>query len=271
MHHDEKGGPASEVMRLFDSHCHLNDPKFKKDLQEVIERAKENFVQHVVVVGYDLKSSRKAIELAEAYPDFIRAAVAIHPHDADTVDDEKLEKLEELANQPYVVAIGETGLDYFKNYSPKEDQIRVFIEHIKLANKLSKPVILHIRDAFEDAFKILKEHEVEERGIFHCFSGGVHEAEEAVKMGYFVSFSGTVTFGGDELQEAAKSVPFETILIETDAPYLTPVPKRGRRNEPAFVYYVAKKIAELRGVTLEEVGERTYQNALQVFKIKEWS
>ncbi len=258
-------------MKLFDSHCHLNDPKFKKDFEEVIERAKSNFVQHVIVVGYDLKNSRKAIELAERYPDFIRAAVAIHPHDADTVDHEKLKQLEELANHDYVVAIGETGLDYYKNYSPKEDQIRVFIEHINLANRVKKPVILHIRDAFGDAFSILEEHEVNERGIFHCFSGGVEEAKRAVELGFYVSFSGTVTFDSKKLEEAAVFTPLDRLLIETDAPYLTPVPKRGRRNEPAYVYFVAKKIAELRGMELEEIAGATYDNALRVFKIKEWS
>ncbi len=258
-------------MKLFDSHCHLNDPKFKKDLEEVIERAKENSVAHVIVVGYDLKSSRKAIELAHLYEDFIRAAVAIHPHDARTVTEESLKELKELAKDPFVVAIGETGLDYYKNYSPKEDQIRVFIEHINIANELGKPVILHIRDAFEDAFKILEEHPVKEKGVFHCFSGGPEEAQRAVEIEFYVSFSGTVTFNSKKLEEAALETPDEKILIETDAPYLTPVPKRGRRNEPAYVYFVAQKIAEIKGKSIEEIASTTFRNALDLFKIKKWS
>ncbi len=255
-------------MRLFDSHCHLNDPKFKKDLEEVIERAKENSVQRVVVVGYDLKSSRKAIELAKAYPDFIRAAVAIHPHDAKTVDEEKIQELRRLARDETVVAIGETGLDYYKNYSPVEDQIRVFKIHIEIANETGKPVILHIRDAFEDAFRILSENPVEKRGIFHCFSGGPAEAERAVQMEFFVSFSGTITFGSKKLEEAAKITPESHLLVETDAPYLTPVPKRGRRNEPAYVYFVARKLAEVKEKSFEEIAEITYQNACRIFGLK---
>lgn len=252
-------------MRLFDSHCHLNDPGFKKDLDEVIKRAKENSVQKVVVVGYDLKSSRKAIELARAYPDFIRAAVAIHPHDAKKVGKEEVRELRKLARDESVVAIGETGLDYYKNYSPREDQIRVFRIHIEIANEGGKPVILHIRDAFDDAFKILRDYPVNKRGIFHCFSGGPEEAKMAVEMGFFVSFSGTVTFGSRKLEEAAEATPDSHLLIETDAPFLTPVPMRGRRNEPAFVYFVARKIAEIKGKSIGEIAEITYQNACRIF------
>jgi len=254
-------------MRLFDSHCHLNDPKFKKDLEEVINRAKENSVEKVVVVGYDIKSSRKAIELARTYPDFIRAAVAIHPHDAQKVDDEQIRTLRQLAEDDYVVAIGETGLDYYKNYSPAEDQIKVFKTHIEIANDTGKPVILHIRDAFEDAFKILEEKPVEKKGIFHCFSGGPEEAKRAVEMDFFVSFSGTITFGSRKLEEAAKITPENHLLIETDAPYLTPVPKRGRRNEPAYVYFVARKLAEIKEKPVEEIAEITYLNACKIFNL----
>jgi len=258
-------------MRLFDSHCHLNDPKFKKDLELTIHRAKENSVSHVIVVGYDLKSSKKAIELAHQYQDFIRAAVAIHPHDAKTVTDDKVKELKKLASNPLVVAIGETGLDYYKNYSPKEDQIRVFIEHIEIANELNKPVILHIRDAFEDAFGILEKYPVKEKGVFHCFSGGPDEAKKAVEIGFFVSFSGTITFNSKKLEEAALVTPDEKILVETDSPYLTPVPKRGRRNEPSFVYFVAQKLAELKGTSIEKIASITYENTVKLFKIEEWS
>ena len=251
-------------MRLFDSHTHLNDPAFEGEIEETIKRAKEAGVEKMVVVGYDVPSSKMAVELAKRYKDVIYASVALHPHDSNKFTQEIYDELKKLAAEPEVVAIGETGLDYYRDYSPREDQRKVFREHLKLARETDLPVIIHTRKAFADLFSILEEEMPPRKGVFHCFSGGEEEARRAVGLGFYVSFSGSLTFS-KKLQRVATILPADRILIETDAPYLAPVPMRGRRNEPAFLVHTTKFLAELLNCNPENIGEITYANAEELF------
>jgi len=254
-------------MNLFDTHSHLNGPEFNNDLEEVIDRARESGVKKIVVVGYDLSSSIQAIELAHKFPDIIFATVGFHPHDADDFNTKILKDMEELAKDEKVVAIGETGLDFYKLYSKKESQKEAFTAQLHLANKLGLPVILHVRKAFRDVFEILNKIQPLKGGIFHCFSGGENEAKRALKEGFFVSFSGSITFGSAKLEAALKTLSHNRILLETDAPYLSPHPLRGRRNEPSFLRYIALKISEILGLEGESLAQMTFENALSIFRI----
>lgn len=254
---------------FFDTHAHLNDPKFKDDLPETLERAKANGVKFIVNVGYDLASSVKAVEIAQNYQECY-AAVGIHPHDAKRVTEDTLEELKKLAQQDKVVALGEMGLDYYRDLSPRDKQQEVFRQQIHLAKELKLPIIIHDRDAHGDVMQILKEEDAGENGgILHCFSGSWEMARQCIKLGFKISLAGPVTFkNATRLQDIAKLVPLEHLLIETDCPYLTPEPHRGKRNEPAWVRHVAEKIAELKKISLEEVAQITTANALEVFQIK---
>lgn len=254
---------------LFDTHAHLNDPKFAEDLPETLERAKVNGVEFIVNVGYDLPSSRKAVELAQQY-DQCYAAVGIHPHDAKTVQEETLDELKKLAQKAKVVAIGEIGLDYYRNLSARDKQQEVFRQQISLAKELKLPIIIHDRDAHGDTMQILKEVKAGEYGgILHCFSGSWEMARQCIKLGFKISLAGPVTFkNATRLQDIAKLLPLDHLLVETDCPYLAPEPHRGKRNEPAYVRHVAEKIAELKKISLEELAQITTANALAVFKIE---
>ncbi len=251
-------------MKLFDSHTHLNDPSFEGKVEQVLERALEAGVERMVVVGYDEPSSERAIELAEKFHDRIYASVGLHPHDADDLTPQLVDRLRELAKHPLVVAIGETGLDYYRDFSPREAQREAFRIHLELARELDLPVIIHARKAFSDLFSILREDLPPRRGVFHCFSGGENEAIKAVNLGFYVSFSGSLTFS-KKLERVALAIPLERILIETDAPYLAPVPMRGKRNEPAFIVHTAKRLAEIVDRPLKEVAEITYRNTVKLF------
>lgn len=254
---------------LFDTHAHLNDKQFADDLEEVINRAREAGVTKITNVGYDLNSSIESIKIAKKY-DGVYAVIGVHPHDADSVDKESLIKLRMYAKEPEVVAIGEMGLDYYRNLSPQDVQQRVFREQIHLAKELKKPIVIHDRDAHGDVLNILKEEKAGENGgILHCFSGSWEFARQCMNLGFHISLAGPVTFSNaNKLVEVAKLVPLDRLLVETDCPYLSPHPFRGKRNEPARVRVVAEKIAELRGITLEEVAEATTQNAKNVYGIK---
>lgn len=253
---------------LIDSHCHLDDPRFDGDRDEVLERAREAGLEAVMSIGTgngppDLEAG---LRLAERY-DFVWATVGVHPHDAAKANGGTLPRLEELSQHPKVLAIGEIGLDYYYDNSPREMQRAAFRQQLELARKLKKPVIIHTRDAWDDTFSILEEHWAPAglAGIMHCFSGGPREAERALAMGFYISFSGIVTYpkaGG--VQEAARITPSERLLVETDAPYLAPVPHRGKRNEPAMVVETAKKLAELRGESYEEISAATTVNFYRV-------
>jgi TatD DNase family protein len=254
---------------LFDTHVHLNAEQFNEDLQEVIDRALAEGVTNMVVVGFDEETIKKAIELAETY-DFIHASVGWHPVDAIDMTPEHLEWLKELSSHPKVVALGEMGLDYYWDKSPKEIQKEVFRKQIRLAKEVKLPIIIHNRDATADIVEILKEENAGEvGGIMHCYSGSVETALECIDMNFYISLGGPVTFkNAKKPKEVAEAIPMERLLVETDCPYLTPHPYRGKRNEPAYVKLVAEEIAGLKGLTLEEVAEATAQNAKKLFGIK---
>lgn len=251
-----------------DSHAHLDDRKFDKDRHEMLMRARECGVSNIVNVGYDIPSSRRSVSLTEKY-EFIYAVVGIHPHDAKAAGVNFLEDLRVLARGPKVVAIGEMGLDYYRDLSPREIQQSVFRQQIGLAKELGKPIVVHDRDAHGDVMKILKEEKAGTiGGVLHCFSGSLEMAGECLKMGFYISIAGPVTFGNaNKLREVAVKIPLDRLLIETDAPYLTPEPHRGKRNESAYVACVGKRIAELRGITVQELAEATTANAKRLFGI----
>ncbi|MGG0464749.1 TatD family hydrolase [Priestia aryabhattai] len=255
---------------LFDTHVHLNAEQYEDDLQEVINRALEKGVQNMVVVGFDEPTIKKAIQIAETY-EFIYASVGWHPVDAIDMTDEHLAWIEELAQHPKVVALGEMGLDYHWDKSPKEVQKDVFRRQIRLARKVNLPIIIHNRDATEDVVTILKEEHVEEvGGIMHCFTGSIEVAKKCMDMNMYISFGGPVTFkNAKKPKEVAAELPLDKLLIETDCPYLTPHPFRGKRNEPGYVSYVAEQIAELKGITYEELADITTANAKKLFGIND--
>ncbi|MDM5209909.1 TatD family hydrolase [Peribacillus sp. NJ4] len=253
---------------LFDTHVHVNAEQFNEDLEDVIERAKEAGVNNMVVVGFDRPTIIRAMELIEAY-DFMYAAVGWHPVDAIDMTGEDLLWIEELSNHPKVVAIGEMGLDYHWDKSPKEVQMEVFRKQIRLAKKVGLPIIIHNREATADIVKILKEEEASEvGGIMHCFSGSAETALECINMNFYISLGGPVTFkNAKKPKEVAAAVPLDRLLIETDCPYLAPHPYRGKRNEPSYVKFVAEQIAEIKQLTIEEVSKATTENAKKLFGI----
>ena len=254
---------------LFDTHMHLNARQYSEDRKEVIERAISEGVKQMVVVGFDDETIPLAIEIAEEY-DNIYAAVGWHPVDAIDYTEEKLKWLEELSQHSKVVALGEMGLDYHWDTSPKDVQKEVFKEQINLAKKVNLPIIIHNREASEDIKKILiEEHAEEVGGIMHCYSSPIEDLQTYIDMNFYISLAGPVTFkNAPEVREVAKEIPLNRLLIETDSPYLTPHPYRGKRNEPARVKLIAEEIARLKGLSLEELAEITTKNAKEVFKLK---
>lgn len=254
---------------LIDSHAHLDDERFDKDRQKIINSFKEDDIELIINPGADVSSSVKAVSLAEKY-DSIYAAVGVHPHEAKTMDDDTIEILRNLAKKEKVVAIGEIGLDYHYDNSPRDIQKKWFREQIKLAKELDLPIIIHDRDAHEDTYEILREENDDKlRGIMHCYQSSLEMSKDFIDMGFFISLAGPVTFKNAKTpKEVAKGVPLDRLLIETDSPYLTPHPHRGKRNEPAYVRYMAGMIAELKGISYEEVVKKTAQNAKTIFEIK---
>lgn len=253
-------------MEFIDTHAHLYDPAFDGDREEVIKRYREAGGRELICVAFDMDSISKALNLAEKY-DFIYASVGVHPHDAGGVPGNYLELLADSARHPKVVALGEMGLDYYRDLSPREVQRKVFVEQLNLAKEVGKPIIIHDRDAHGDLLDILRREGVGEAGgVMHCFSGSPEMARECINMGMYVSLAGPVTFkNARKLKEVAVSVPLDRLLIETDCPYLAPEPRRGKRNEPVYVKYVAERVAELRGITLEELTFATSSNARELF------
>jgi TatD DNase family protein len=240
---------------------------YNKDRREVIARAAEAGVEYIINASFDLPSSRQAVELAEEY-DNLYAAVGVHPHDANQLDDETLKALRDLAAHPKVVAIGETGLDYYRDLSPRPTQKSAFEKQLSLSREVELPIIIHNRDAHEDTMEILKQRSNQLRGVMHCFSGDIDFADRCIQMGLYVSFAGPVTYPKSyQLREVADHVPWDSFFVETDCPYLTPQFKRGKRNEPAYAKAVAKKLAEIRRTTLPKIGLRTTANAKELFGI----
>ncbi|MGE7767871.1 TatD family hydrolase [Peribacillus sp. NPDC096540] len=253
---------------LFDTHVHVNAEQFNEDLEDVIQRAQEAGVNNMVVVGFDRPTITRAMELIETY-DFMYAAVGWHPVDAIDMTEEDLKWIEELSSHPKVVAIGEMGLDYHWDKSPKVIQMEVFRKQIRLAKKVGLPIIIHNREATADIVKILKEEEASEvGGIMHCFSGSAETAMECIDMNFYISLGGPVTFkNAKKPKEVAAAVPLDRLLIETDCPYLAPHPYRGKRNEPSYVKLVAEQIAEIKQLSVEEVSQATTDNAKKLFGI----
>jgi TatD DNase family protein len=251
-------------VKLIDSHCHLDSEQFSDDREAVIERALAAGIEHMVAIGSgdgppDLEAG---VRLADRYPAFY-ATIGVHPHDASKATAETYRRLAELTAHPKVVAIGEMGLDYHYDHSPREVQRDVFVEQMRIARDAKKPIVIHTRSAWEDTYALLREHWSNSQlgGIIHCFSEGPREAEQAMDLGFSIAFGGIVTFPkAADVQEAARITRADRLLIETDAPFLAPVPKRGKRNEPAFMVETARKLADLRGVTPEEIARLTSDN-----------
>ncbi|CEN80622.1 TatD family hydrolase [Paraclostridium sordellii] len=255
---------------LFDSHAHLNDERFDEDREELINSLKAKGVDLVLNPGACIETSKSSVELANKY-DFIYAAVGVHPHDVGEMTEDDIETLRKLAlENEKVKAIGEIGLDYYYDNSPREIQKEWFKRQIELANELNLPIIIHDRDAHGDTFEIIKNTKSPEIGcVLHCYSGNVELAKEYVKMGCYISIPGTVTFKNNKkTREVAKEIPLEYLLIETDSPYMAPEPHRGKRNDPSLVQFVADKIAQEKGISYEQVCEATKENAKRFFNIK---
>ena len=247
------------MIEWFDNHCHLPE-----NPEEEILRARKELVVGFVNVGTDLETSRMAKEKAKIFPD-VWSTAGVHPHEAR----KGIEGIKDLLKDSNVVAVGEAGLDYHYDHSPREDQNRVFAEHIEMAHTSNLPLVIHTREAWEETFEILDSEGVPESTVFHCFTGGKDEAKECLKRGAYLSFSGIITFKKSELlREAASECPLERAMIETDSPYLTPVPFRGKKNEPANVVLVGKELANLQDKPLEEIASATTQNALDFYGLR---
>jgi TatD DNase family protein len=253
---------------FIDTHAHLFFPNFENDLDNVIERANNYGIDFIIVPGTDIATSEKAIELTAKY-NFIYAAVGVHPHDSKEWDDTFIPKLEALAKNEKVVAIGEIGLDYYYDFSPREKQLIAFEQQIELALKLNLPIIVHNRDANDDVMNIIRKYKDSGlRAQFHCFAGSIDDARELVEMHHYISFPGNVTFkNAESIRKVVSRVAVENLLLETDSPFMTPVPHRGERNEPALIKLVAEKIAEIHHLSAEDVGRTTSYNAHKLFNI----
>lgn len=253
---------------LFDSHAHLDDERFGGEQSEVIARAAAAGVTGILNAGADMESSARAIKLARQYSN-VYAAVGMHPHDARLMVNDDYEQLAAWTADPKVVAIGEIGLDYYYDHSPREIQKKVFVRQLDVARQTGKPIIIHDRDAHADILAIVKNEGKGLAGVFHCFSGSVEMMREVLKLGFYVSIAGPVTFPKSvKLKEVAAAVPLDRLLVETDCPYLTPHPHRGKRNEPAFVRLVAEEVAQLRNMELEALAEATTNNVKRLFSLE---
>ena len=258
-------------MKFFDSHAHLNDEKFDEDREELIEKIHNDEIEKFITAGYSIESSKKAIELCKKYK-FMYPICGISPNDIPQTEDQLWKDLAEIEQiiktNNLTVAVGEIGLDYYWNKENKELQKLAFIEQIKMANKLRLPIVIHTREAVMDTIEILKQNEVIKKGIFHCCPLNRELVKEALKLGFYISFAGPVTFKNSKnADETINLVPNDKMLIETDSPYLSPEPLRGRRNDPRNVKLTAQKIADVKGLTLEEVANITYENAMRIFEI----
>ena len=254
---------------LIDSHCHVDRQEYGADIDDVLARCKAAGLAHAIVIGLwrGPGDFGGAVELAKAHPGFLSPTVGVHPHDAAQAAPDDFAKCEEIANDPKVVGVGETGLDYHYDHSPRATQREKFRWHIALANKVKKPIVIHVREAHPDCAAIVSEEKAGP-GVIHCFTGNWEEAKRYLDLGFYISISGVVTFkNSGALRDAVKRIPDDRLLIETDSPFLTPVPHRGKRNEPAFVAEVAKKIAELRDTSFDAVAAVTAANALRLFRL----
>lgn len=254
-------------MEFFDTHAHYNDEKFSVDREEIIKSAYKENITKIVNVGYSIQGSREAIEIADKH-DFIYATVGIHPSEITKDIENDINEIEKLAKSNKVVAIGEIGIDYYWNKENKEEQKQGFIKQIELANKLNLPIVIHSREAISDTLEIVKQVECNKKGIFHCCPLNADLVKQALKLGYYISFAGPITFKNSKnAEETLKLVPIEKMLIETDCPYLAPEPLRGTRNNSINVKYVAEKIALVKEISIEQVAKITYENAKKIYNI----
>lgn len=260
-------------MEFFDSHSHYNDKKFDIDREKIIQETYKEGVTKFVCAGYNIPSSLHSLRLSQKY-EFIYSICGISPNDIPQSEQELWKDIDEISkiiqqnNNKKLVAIGEIGLDYYWNKENKEMQKQAFIKQIELANELELPIVIHSRDASIDTIEVLKEHPVDKKGIFHCCQPNQEMVRQALELGYYISFAGPITFKNAKNSiDIIKMVPKDKILIETDSPYLTPEPNRGKRNDSRNVKYVAQKIADIKGLTLDEVAKITYENAMKIFEI----
>ena len=259
---------GEEGVRFFDTHAHLTDDRFDADREALVASLPQSGVALVMDIACDVREAEATMALLREYP-FVYAAVGMHPHVAGEVIPEHLDAIQRYLAQDKVQALGEIGLDYHYDFAPREAQRKWFCEQLDLALQLGKPVSLHVREAFGDAMEILGMRKGL-KGVMHCFSGSVESAKQCLDMGLYIALGGAVTFpNAPKLAEVAKAVPLERLVLETDCPYLTPVPHRGKRNDPSYLPYIAGKIAELRGVPVETVAEATFQNALKLYEMTE--
>jgi TatD DNase family protein len=253
---------------LIDTHAHLEMPEFKRDLEAVIQKAKESGVEYIFTVGTEKKDWKRALEIANSQPS-IYAILGVHPHNAKEIDDQTYPMLKELCRNGKVKAFGEIGLDFFRNLSPRDIQLKRFREQVGLAKGLGLPIVVHDREAHQETMEILRSEKAEEcGGIIHCFSGDYEMAKVCMDMGFYISVPGSITFkNAESFREIVKRIPLESLLLETDAPFLTPEPFRGKRNEPSYVRYTAQKVAEVKKVSFEKVAEVTTENAMRIYKL----
>jgi len=251
---------------MIDTHSHLNDPKFESDLDEVVSRARDAGVDRIVVCGYDLPSSRAAVDIAARF-DGVFATVGIHPHDAKSFSREALGEIEELSRAPKVIAIGETGLDFHYDFSPRPAQIEAFEAHIELAERVGLPVVIHSRESNDQALEVIASSAANIAGcVFHCFSGDEEFARRVLDAGFYIGIDGPITFRASEgLRRVVEITPTDRLLIETDCPYLAPVPHRGKRNEPGYLIHIAEEVARIKGLAVEDIGRITAENARRLF------
>jgi TatD DNase family protein len=253
---------------MIDTHCHIDFKDFDRDRDEVIVRATEMGVDRMINIGTDMASSRRGFQLANSY-EHIFCTVGIHPHDARTLADDSIDEMRQMAQNNKVVAIGEIGLDFYRDMSPRDKQRSAFVKQLDLAAELDLPVVIHVREALEEAIETVRPYVGTLSGVFHCFPGSVEEARLVISMGFHVSVNGIITFPKARMADVAREADLARILIETDSPYLAPVPYRGKRNMPAYVKLVCQKLAELRGMKVAEAEKITTRNAEKLFRLVE--
>ena len=256
-------------MKLFDTHAHLSDEAFDADRHDLIPKLRDAGVEKLIDVACDVRSASRTIYLLERYP-FVYGTIGMHPHDVRVMNNALMDEIKKYLEHEKMLALGEIGLDYHYDLSPREDQRKWFAEQLDLAKQLGYPVVLHIREAFGDCMDILRAHRDGLRGVMHCYSGSVETAYECLDLGLKFSFGGAVTFKNAKKPiEVVSALPLDSIMLETDCPYMTPVPHRGERNDPSFIHFTCEKIAEIKGIDPEEMAQITYDNAVRAFGIKE--
>jgi TatD DNase family protein len=254
---------------FIDTHTHLQFESYDEDRELVIQRAIKNDIEAIITIGTDIKSSGDALDLAQKFV-VVYASVGIHPNDCMNTSETDLDEIEKMAQRDKAIAIGEIGLDYYRLYTPKEKQQDVLRKQVRFARKLGLPIIIHNRDAHEDIYNVLKEEKAEEiSGVFHSFSGDIKFLESILALNYHVSFTGPVTFKNTNYNKLIECVPLEQLLLETDSPFLAPVPFRGKRNEPSYIRYIAEKIAQVKGTTTDKLAEITSDNAKNLFHLSD--